>query len=33
MPFMTLARAVDGTPLSDEMLDAAHRELAAAARL
>jgi TetR/AcrR family transcriptional repressor of nem operon len=30
---LTLARAVEGTPLSDEMLDAAHRELAAAARL
>ena len=30
---LTLARAVDGTPLSDEMLEAAHRELAAAARL
>ena|SRR6202047_1628856 len=29
---LTLARAVEGTPLSDEMLDAAHRELAAAAR-
>jgi TetR/AcrR family transcriptional regulator, transcriptional repressor for nem operon len=30
---LTLARAVEGTPLSDEMLEAAHRELAAAARL
>ena len=30
---LTMARAVEGTPLSDEMLDAAHRELAAAARL
>jgi TetR/AcrR family transcriptional repressor of nem operon len=30
---LTLARAVEGTPLSDEMLQAAHRELAAAARL
>src|SRR6202030_2085652 len=29
---LTLARAVEGTPLSDEMLEAAHRELAAAAR-
>jgi TetR/AcrR family transcriptional repressor of nem operon len=29
---LTLARAVEGTPLSDELLDAAHRELAAAAR-
>jgi len=29
---LTLARAVEGTPLSDEMLDAAHRELIAAAR-
>src|ERR1700687_1561362 len=29
---LTLARAVDSTPLSDEMLEAAHRELAAAAR-
>jgi TetR/AcrR family transcriptional repressor of nem operon len=29
---LTLARAVDGTPLSDEMLEAAHRELTAAAR-
>jgi TetR/AcrR family transcriptional repressor of nem operon len=28
---LTLARAVEGTPLSDEMLEAAHRELAAAA--
>jgi TetR/AcrR family transcriptional repressor of nem operon len=27
---LTLARAVEGTPLSDEMLEAAHRELAAA---
>ena len=30
---LTLARAVEGTPLSDEMLEAAHRELTAAARL
>ena len=30
---LTMARAVEGTPLSDEMLQAAHRELAAAARL
>jgi len=30
---LILARAVEGTPLSDEMLEAAHRELAAAARL
>jgi TetR/AcrR family transcriptional repressor of nem operon len=30
---LTLARAVEGKPLSDEMLEAAHRELAAAARL
>ena len=30
---LTLARAVEGTPLSDEMLEAAHRELAAAARV
>jgi TetR/AcrR family transcriptional repressor of nem operon len=30
---LTLARAVEGTPLSDEMLEAAHRELAAAERL
>lgn len=30
---LTLARAVEGTPLSDEMLQAAHRELAAAARI
>jgi TetR/AcrR family transcriptional repressor of nem operon len=30
---LTLARAVEGMPLSDEMLQAAHRELAAAARL
>jgi TetR/AcrR family transcriptional repressor of nem operon len=30
---LTLARAVEGAPLSDEMLEAAHRELAAAARL
>jgi TetR/AcrR family transcriptional repressor of nem operon len=30
---LTLARAVEGTPLSDEVLEAAHRELAAAARL
>jgi TetR/AcrR family transcriptional regulator, transcriptional repressor for nem operon len=30
---LTLARAVEGTPLSDEMLEAAHRELVAAARL
>src|ERR1700730_6440252 len=30
---LTMARAVDGSPLSDEMLEAAHRELAAAARL
>src|ERR1700693_747236 len=30
---LTLARAVEGTPLSDEMREAAHRELAAAARL
>ena len=29
---LTLARAVEGTPLSDEMLEAAHRELAAAGR-
>ena len=29
---LTLARAVEGTPLSDEMLEAARRELAAAAR-
>jgi TetR/AcrR family transcriptional repressor of nem operon len=29
---LTLARAVEGTALSDEMLEAAHRELAAAAR-
>jgi TetR/AcrR family transcriptional regulator, transcriptional repressor for nem operon len=29
---LTLARAVAGTPLSDEILDAAHRELIAAAR-
>jgi TetR/AcrR family transcriptional repressor of nem operon len=29
---LTLARAVEGTPLSDEMLEAAHRELIAAAR-
>jgi TetR/AcrR family transcriptional repressor of nem operon len=29
---LTLARAVEGTPLSDEMLGAAHRELIAAAR-
>jgi TetR/AcrR family transcriptional repressor of nem operon len=29
---LTMARAVEGTPLSDEMLEAAHRELAAAAR-
>ena len=28
-----MARAVEGTPLSDEMLEAAHRELAAASRL
>jgi len=28
---LTLARAVEGTPLSDETLEAAHRELAAAA--
>jgi TetR/AcrR family transcriptional regulator, transcriptional repressor for nem operon len=27
---LTLARAVEGTPLSDELLEAAHRELAAA---
>jgi TetR/AcrR family transcriptional repressor of nem operon len=30
---LTLSRAVEGKPLSDEMLEAAHRELAAAARL
>src|SRR6202795_481557 len=30
---LTMARAVEGTPLSDEMLQAAHRELAAAARI
>jgi TetR/AcrR family transcriptional repressor of nem operon len=30
---LTMARAVEGTPLSDEMLEAAHRELAAAPRL
>src|SRR6204780_2203614 len=30
---LTMARAVEGTPLSDEMLEAAHRELAAAARV
>ncbi len=30
---LTLARAVEGTPLSDEMLEAAHRELAAASRV
>lgn len=30
---LTLARAVEGTSLSNEMLEAAHRELAAAARL
>jgi TetR/AcrR family transcriptional regulator, transcriptional repressor for nem operon len=30
---LTMARAVEGTPLSEEMLEAAHRELAAAARL
>jgi TetR/AcrR family transcriptional repressor of nem operon len=30
---LTLARAVEGTPLSDEMLEAAHHELGAAARL
>src|ERR1700722_16964423 len=30
---LTMARAVEGTPLSDEMLEAAHRELAAAGRL
>ena len=30
---LTLARAVEGRPLSDEMLEAAHRELAAASRL
>jgi TetR/AcrR family transcriptional repressor of nem operon len=30
---LTLARAVEGTPLSDEMLEAAHRELAAAVLL
>ncbi|MGA8494774.1 MAG: TetR/AcrR family transcriptional regulator [Xanthobacteraceae bacterium] len=30
---LTMARAVEGTPLSDEMLEAAHRELVAAARL
>jgi TetR/AcrR family transcriptional regulator, transcriptional repressor for nem operon len=30
---LTLARAVEGTPLSDEMLEAAHRELAAAERV
>src|SRR5580700_405834 len=29
---LTMARAVEGTALSDEMLEAAHRELAAAAR-
>src|ERR1700689_3969732 len=29
---LTLARAVEGTPLSDEVLEAAHRELAAATR-
>jgi TetR/AcrR family transcriptional regulator, transcriptional repressor for nem operon len=29
---LTMARAVEGTPLSDEMLEAAHRELAAATR-
>jgi TetR/AcrR family transcriptional repressor of nem operon len=29
---LTLARAVEGTPLSDEVLDAAHSELLAAAR-
>jgi TetR/AcrR family transcriptional repressor of nem operon len=29
---LTLARAVEGTPLSDETLEAAHRELAATAR-
>src|ERR1700723_756191 len=29
---LTMARAVEGTPLSDEMLEAAHRELDAAAR-
>jgi TetR/AcrR family transcriptional repressor of nem operon len=29
---LTLARAVEGTPLSDEMLEAAYRELIAAAR-
>ena len=29
---LTLSRAVEGTPLSDEMLEAAHRELEAAAR-
>lgn len=29
---LTLARAVEGTPLSDEMLEAAHRELTTAAR-
>jgi TetR/AcrR family transcriptional regulator, transcriptional repressor for nem operon len=29
---LTLARAVEGTPLSDELLEAAHRELAAAGR-
>jgi TetR/AcrR family transcriptional repressor of nem operon len=28
---LTLARAVEGTPLSDEMLDAVRRELLAAA--
>jgi TetR/AcrR family transcriptional regulator, transcriptional repressor for nem operon len=30
---LTLARAVEGTPLSDEMLEAAYHELATAARL
>jgi TetR/AcrR family transcriptional repressor of nem operon len=30
---LTLARAVEGTPLSDEVLEAAHRELAAPACL
>jgi TetR/AcrR family transcriptional regulator, transcriptional repressor for nem operon len=30
---LTLARAVEGTPLSDEVLESAHRELAAALRL
>src|SRR5580704_8105086 len=30
---LTMARAVEGTALSDEMLEAAHRELAAAARV